>query len=97
MTFLTIRFHHSHFINHCVTIYRQCSVINIRIYSIVIFKVKNILSKTICKLKGDKMIIYNNKGNPYGLKVEICVRLAGSNIEIREINSAGIDEYQWIW
>ena len=43
------------------------------------------------------MIIYNNKGNPYGLKVEICVRLAGSNIEIREINSAGIDKYQWIW
>lgn len=35
------------------------------------------------------MIIYNNKGNPYGLKVEICVRAAGSNLKIHEFTSDG--------
>lgn len=39
------------------------------------------------------MMIYNNKGNPYGLKVEICVRAAGSNIQFQEIAPAGIYEY----
>ncbi|XP_055307877.1 methionine--tRNA ligase, cytoplasmic [Sitodiplosis mosellana] len=41
------------------------------------------------------MIIYNNKGNPYGLKVEICVRLAGSNIVIKEITSADLNKYSF--
>lgn len=36
------------------------------------------------------MIIYNNKGNPYGLQVEICVRAAGSNIPIQEVTSDGM-------
>lgn len=36
------------------------------------------------------MIIYTNKGNPYGLKMEICVRAAGSNVKIQEIASEGI-------
>lgn len=39
------------------------------------------------------MKIYNNKGNPYGLKVEICVRAAGSNIQIQEITSTGMRCY----
>lgn len=36
------------------------------------------------------MIIYNNKGNPYGLKVEICLRVAGSNLKMQEFTSEGI-------
>lgn len=36
------------------------------------------------------MIIYNNKGNPYGLKVEICVRAAGSNIPMQEVTTNGM-------
>lgn len=35
------------------------------------------------------MIIYNNKGNPYGLKVEICVRAAGLDIPIKDIQPEG--------
>lgn len=37
------------------------------------------------------MIIYNNKGNPYGLSVEICVRAAGSKIPIQEVTSDGMN------
>lgn len=35
------------------------------------------------------MIIYNNKGNPYGLKVEICVRAAELNIPIKDVTTDG--------
>lgn len=35
------------------------------------------------------MIIYNNKGNPYGLKVQICVRAAGLDIPIEYIQAEG--------
>lgn len=36
------------------------------------------------------MIIYNNKGNPYGLKVKICVQAAGSTIPIKEVTADGM-------
>lgn len=36
------------------------------------------------------MIIYNIKGNPYGLKVEICARAAGLNIPIEEVTPNGM-------
>lgn len=39
------------------------------------------------------MIIYNNKGNPHGLKVEICVRAAKFDIKIQEITSDGMSGY----
>lgn len=35
------------------------------------------------------MIIYNIKGNPYGLKVEICAKAAGLNIPIEEVTPNG--------
>lgn len=36
------------------------------------------------------MIIYINKGNPYGLKVEICANAAGVNIPIKDVASEGV-------
>ncbi|XP_031620753.1 methionine--tRNA ligase, cytoplasmic [Contarinia nasturtii] len=41
------------------------------------------------------MIIYYNKGNPYGLKVEICVRASGSNIKIQEFTSGELGNYSF--
>lgn len=38
------------------------------------------------------MIIYNNKGNPYGLKIKICIHAAGSEIEYQEFDSDGMYE-----
>lgn len=35
------------------------------------------------------MIIYNIKGNPYGLKVEICARAAGLSIPVEEASPNG--------
>lgn len=37
------------------------------------------------------MIIYNNKGNPYGLKIKICLKAAGSNIKYEELTSEGMN------
>ncbi len=53
-------------------------------------KTINIHLRGATLLKLPIMIIYNNKGNPHGLKVEICVRAAGSNIKIQEITSDGM-------
>lgn len=36
------------------------------------------------------MIIYSNKGNPYGLKVKICVHASGSNIKFEEFTLEGM-------
>lgn len=36
------------------------------------------------------MIIYSNKGNPYGLRVRICVQASGSNIKFEEFTSEGM-------
>lgn len=36
------------------------------------------------------MIIYNIKGNPYGLKVEICARAAGLNVPVEEVTPNGM-------
>lgn len=36
------------------------------------------------------MIIYNNKGNPYGLKIKICLKAAGSNIKYEELTPEGM-------
>lgn len=36
------------------------------------------------------MIIYINKENPYGLKIQICVNAAGVNIPIKDVASEGM-------
>lgn len=38
----------------------------------------------------ENMIIYINKGNPHGLKVQICVNAAGVDIPIKDVASEGV-------
>lgn len=38
------------------------------------------------------MIIYNNKGNPYGLKIKICLNAAGSKIKYEELSAEGMSK-----